>query len=205
MKLYGCASTPNPRSVKIVLAEKQIDYDMVEVDLYSGEHKQAEFLKINPSGRVPVLETDDGELLTESIAICRYLEALVPEPSLFGTNPLEIGIIEMKNSQIENDLWYQIRTSWKNSLVLEKMGYPVIPQARELSDPNVYAYYEKLDNEFASTEFLAGTKFSIADITLLTGVDFAIHNCALIPDDTRKNFWRWHAQVTDRDCVEAIK
>jgi len=150
MKLYGYGDTPNPRKAKIFLAEKGIDYELVEVDLYKGEHKTPEFLKMNPSGKVPVLETDDVRYLTESVAICRYIEALYPEPNMFGRDPYELGLIEMRNRQMETELWSQIGTSWKNGPVLEKMGYPVVPEAKEISDANVHAYYERLDKELAN-------------------------------------------------------
>ncbi|NKB33465.1 MAG: glutathione S-transferase [Pseudomonadales bacterium] len=204
MKLYGYGTTPNPRKVKIVLAEKGIDYEMIEVDLYKGEHRSSEFIKMNPSGKVPVLETDDGKYLTESIAICRYLEALHPEPNLFGTDAYELGLIEMRNRQIETELWSQIGTSWKNGPVVEKMGHRVVPEAKEISDANVYAYYERLNAELAETEYLVAGRFTIADVTLITGVDFAIHNCALNPAESLENLWRWHKLITSRDSVDAL-
>jgi glutathione S-transferase len=204
MKLYGSGNTPNPRKVKIVLAEKAINYEMVELDLMNGEHKTPEFLQKNPLGRVPVLETDEGEFLTEAIAICRYLEALYPEPNLFGKNANDVGQIEMHHSQIEADLWFQVRSSWKNGPVLEKMGYKVAPEAKVFSDASVYAYYEKLNNELSDKEYLAASRFTIADIILLVCVDFAIHYCGLKPDESLQNLWRWHGFITSRESVGAI-
>lgn len=205
MKLYGYGTTPNPRKVKIFLAEKGVAYEMIEVDLYKGEHKTPEYLTMNPSGKVPVLETDDGRYLSESIAICRYIEALYPEPNLFGADPYELGHIEMRNRQMETELWTQIGISWKNGPVVAKMGtYKVVPEAKEVSDENVHAYYGRLDKELAETEYLAGPRFTVADITLLTGVDFATHNCELKPDDSFKNLWRWHSLITARDSVDAL-
>lgn len=204
MKLYGCGNTPNPRKVKIVLAEKAIDYEMIELDLQNGEHKAPEFLQKNPLGRVPVLETDDGAFLTEAIAICRYLEALYPQPNLFGSDADDLGQIEMHLSQIESDLWFQVRSSWKNGPVLEQRGYQVAPEAKVFSDENVYAYYEKLNDELADKEYLATSRFTIADIILLVSLDFAIHYCKLNPDASLQNLWRWHGFVTARESVGAI-
>lgn len=205
MKLYGYKETPNPRKVIIVLAEKAIEYEMVEVDLYAGEHKTPEFLKMNPSGKVPVLETDDGKFLTESIAICRYLEALFPEPNMFGRDPYELGQISMRNRQIESELWSQISISWKNGPVVADMGIKVAPAAKEISDVNVFAYYERLDKELENSEFLTAGRFTIADVTLITGIDFAIHYCALTPSELLKNLWRWHASITARESVPEIR
>jgi glutathione S-transferase len=204
MKLYGSGNTPNPRKVKIVLAEKAIAYEMVEMDLQKGEHKTPEFIQINPLGRVPVLETDDGVFLTEAIAICRYLEALHPGPNLFGGTADDVGIIEMHHSQIESDFWYQVRSSWKHSPVLKKMGYQVAPDAKVISDANVYSYYEKLNKDLSNKEYLAVSRFTIADIILLVCLDFAIHYCGLIPDESLKNLWRWHGFITSRESVEEI-
>ena len=95
MKLYDVSIAPNPRRVRIFAAEKAIELECVQVNMLGGEHKQADFLKMNPSGKIPVLETDDGEHIAESVAICRYLEALHPEPNLFGATPLELGRVDI--------------------------------------------------------------------------------------------------------------
>ncbi len=104
MKLYEMTGAPNPRRVRIFLAEKGITVPFVQVDMRKGEHKAAEFLKKNPSGKIPVLELDDGTCIAESVAICRYFEALHPKPSLFGATPKELGRIEMVNRQLEFEL-----------------------------------------------------------------------------------------------------
>jgi glutathione S-transferase len=204
MKLYGSGNTPNPRKVKIVLAEKDIPYEMVEMDLKKAEHKTPKFMRMNPLGRIPVLETDDGEFLAEAIAICRYLEALRPEPNLFGGDAHDLGIIEMHHSQIESDFWFHVRSSWKHGPVLQKMGYQVAPDAKVISDANVYAYYEKLNNDLNDRKYLVTSRFTIADIILLVCLDFAIHYCGLQPDQSFRNLWRWHGFITSRKSVDAI-
>lgn len=205
MKLYDYGTAPNPRKVKIFLAEKAIECEVVQVDLVNGENKSPEFLKKNASGKVPVLELDDGRHLSESIAICRYLEAIQPEPNLFGKDAFELGHIEMRNRQMETELWSQIGVSWIHGPVVAKMGkYKQIPEAKEVSDVNVNNYYERLDKEFASLEYVAGDSFTIADITLLTGVDFATTLVGLKPDESLKNLWRWHALITSRDSVDPL-
>ena len=203
MKLYDYGSAPNPRRVKIFLAEKGVDVDIVNCDLTKGEHKSPDFLKKNPSGKIPVLELDDGRCLAESVAICRYIESLHPEPNLFGADPYELGYVEMRNRQIELELWTQIGISWVNGPIVGQMGiFKQIPQAKEASDVNVRRYYERLNDEFADSEYVAGDRFTIADITLLSAVDFAGAMVELKPDDSLSNLWRWHALVSGRPSVD---
>lgn len=205
MKLYDYGTAPNPRKVRIFLAEKGIDYELVQVDMAKGEHKTPEFLKMNPSGKVPVLELDDGRYLAESIAICRYLEAIQPEPNLFGKDPYELGYIEMRNRMMETELWSQIGVSWVNGPIVAKMGlYKTIPEAKEISDANVNKYYKRLDQEFAEAEYVAGNRFTVADITLVTGIDFATSLVGLKPDESLSNLWRWHELVSSRDSVDEV-
>lgn len=205
MKLYGYANAPNPRKVTIFLAEKGLDVELVEIDMMKGAHKTPEFLQKNPSGKLPVLETDDGRFLSESIAICRYLEALYPEPNLFGTNAFELGHIEMRNRQMELELWSQIGVSWVNGPIVAKMGiFPTVPEAKVVSDANVLKYYERLDREFAANDYVAGSRFTVADITLITGIDFARTLVGLPPDASLTNLWRWHALVSSRPSVNPI-
>ena len=121
MKLYDYPGAPNPRRVKIFLDEKGLAYEAVNCDMAKGEHKLPAFLEKNPSGKIPVLELDDGRCLAESVAICRYLEAIQPEPNLFGRDPFELGHIEMRNRQIELELWTQVGVSWVNGPIVTKM------------------------------------------------------------------------------------
>ena len=205
MKLYSYGTARNPRKVVIFLAEKGLDYELVEVDMMKGEHKTPDFLKKNPSGKLPVLELDDGRCLAESIAICRYLEAVCPEPYLFGRDAFELGYIEMRNRQLETELWSQIGQSWVHGPVVAKMGIvKQIPEVKEASDVSVEKYYERLDKELAESEFVAGDRFTVADITLVTGIDFATTLVGLKPDDSLANLWRWHAQILSRDSVDDI-
>jgi glutathione S-transferase len=204
MKLYDYPGAPNPRRVKIFLAEKGLDVDIVNCDMTKGEHKTDEFMAKNPSGKIPVLELDDGRCLPESVAICRYLEAIVPEPNLFGVDAFELGFIEARNRMIELELWSQIGTSWINGPIVGRMGrFKQIPDAKAASDKNVNRYYERLDNEFEATEYVAGDRFTVADISLLSAMDFATALVGLKPDESLKHLWRWHALVSARPSVKA--
>jgi glutathione S-transferase len=210
MKLYDFTGAPNPRRVRIFAAEKGIDLELVSVDMSKGEHKTPEFLEKHPSGKIPVLETDEGQFIGESVAICRYLEAIVPEPNLFGATPYELGRIEMHNRILELELWTQIGTSWVNGPVVAKMAagrFRQNPDAKETSDRNVHAFYERLNRELAERDYVTGglteDRFTVADITALTGVDFARELVGLPPAGELTHLWDWHARVCARPSASA--
>lgn len=202
MKLYDYPGAPNPRRARIFIREKGLDVEIVNCDMSKGEHKVPEFLAKNPSGKIPVLELDDGRCIPESVAICRYLEAIAPEPNLFGADPFELGFIEARNRHIEFELWSQIGTSWVNGPIVAKLGrFKQIPEAKEASDANVNRYYKRLDGELGEADYVAGDRFTVADISLLTAVDFATAMVELKPDEGLTNLWAWHARVSARPSV----
>jgi len=206
MKLYDVTQAPNPRRVRIFAAEKGIELNLVPVNMMEGEHKRPEFLQKHPSGKIPVLETDDGEFIGESVAICRYLEALQPEPNLFGATPYELGRIEMHNRILELEFWTQIGTSWVNGPVVAKMAagrFKQNPAAKEASDANVHRFYERLNDELAERPFMAGERYTVADITALSGVDFAKGMVGLPPAENLNNLWDWHQRVSKRPSASA--
>jgi glutathione S-transferase len=206
MKLYEMTAAPNPRRVRVFLAEKGITVPYVQVDLRAGEHKSPAFLAKNPSGKIPVLELDDGTCIAESVAICRYFEALHPTPSLFGATPKELGRIEMANRHLEFELLSQIGTSWVNGPIVAQMApgrFKPNLQAKEASDAATRAFYKRLDGELAHHAFMADDAYSIADITALCVIDFATALVDLRPDDSLEHLWRWHATVSARPSAKA--
>ncbi len=206
MKLYDATPAPNPRRVRIFIAEKGIEVELVPVDMMQQEHKTPEFLHKHPSGKIPALETDDGQFIGESVAICRYLEALHPEPNLFGASPYELGRVEMFNRILELEMWTQIGVSWVNGPVVAKIAagrFKQNAQAKEAADANVHAFYKRLDRELSQREYMADDRYTVADITALTGVDFASSLVGLPPDPTLQNLARWHAQVSARPSAKA--
>jgi len=205
MKLYDFQGAPNPRRVKIFAAEKGIELELVHCDMRARAHKTPEFLEKNPIGKLPVLELSDGRCIPESVAICRYLEAIEPEPNLFGRDAYELGHIEARNRQMEFEYWREIGISWVNGPIVGALGIvKQVPAAKELSDANTHLYYNRLDEEFASSAYVAGDRFTVADITLLTGVDFASTLVGLKPDEKLKNLDRWYKEVSSRSsCVAA--
>ena len=199
MKLYDYPGAPNPRRVKIFAAEKGIDLELVHCDMSKREHKSPEFLKKNPSGKIPVLELEDGRCISESVAICRYLEFIEPEPNLFGKDAYEQAFIESRNRHIELELWTQIGISWVNGPIVGSMGlFNQVPDAKVASDKNVRVFYKRLDKEFKQVDFVAGNRFTIADITLLSAIDFATELVDLEPDSNLLNLKRWHTEVSKR-------
>ena len=192
--------------MRIFLAEKGITVPFVQVDMRKGEHKAPEFMKKNPSGKIPVLELDDGTCIAESVAICRYFEALHPKPSLFGATPKELGRIEMANRQLELELLSQVGVSWVNGPIVAQMApgrFKQNPQAKETSDAAVRSFYKRLDGELAQREYMADNAYSIADITGLVTIDFAGSLVDLKPDASLTNLWRWHAAVSSRPSAKA--
>ena len=203
MKLYDFPKAPNPRRVKIFAHEKDIELELINCDMTKREHKTPEFLTKNPSGKIPVLELDNGECISESVAICRYLEYLKPEPNLFGSSAYEIAFIESRNRHIEFELWTQIGISWINGPIVGSLGlFDQIPDAKVASDKNVKSFYQRLDHEFDSNHFVAGERFTIADITLISAIDFASDMVELKPEEDLKNLLRWRNEVSSRPSMK---
>ena len=199
MKLYDFPNAPNPRRVRVVAAEKGIELDYVVVDMTKREHKSPEFMQKNPSGKIPVLEIEDGTCIGESIAICRYLEALYPTPNLFGETALEIAQIEMAHRQIELELMSQIGTSWVNGPIVAKMGLvEPIEAAKQRSDSLTNSYYRRMNGELGQRDYIAGDRYTMADITAAIAIDFARAMVGLKPDSDLENLWAWHQRVTTR-------
>ena len=199
-------AAPNPRRVRIFLAEKGITVPFVQVDMRKGEHKLPEFMKKNPSGKIPVLELDDGSCIAESVAICRYFEAVQPKPSLFGATPKEIGRIDMANRQLEFELLGPIGAAWVNGPIVAQIAAGRFKQnipAKEAGEAATRAFYKRLDGELANHEFMADNAYSIADITAMVVIDFAGSLVELKPDDSLKNLWLWHAAVSSRPSAKA--
>jgi glutathione S-transferase len=205
MKIYTYAGAPNPRRVDIYLAEKGIDVPRETVELMKGQTRSPEFIeKINPAGGVPVLELDDGRHIAESVAICRYFEALHPDPPLFGTTPEEIGRIEMWNRRIELGYMMPVGMVWIHGSPLTKAVVKhQIAEAAEANRTIVHRYHEFLDKQLADRDYIAGDEFTMADIIALTTTDFASQLVKLPFDKTLENLAAWHERVSSRPSAGA--
>lgn len=202
MKIYDFKLAPNPRRVRIFLAEKGLKVPLEEIDIMKGINRQPEFLKKNPLGGIPVLELDDGKMLAESVAICRYFEELHPQPSLFGAGAFEKANIEMWNRRMELAIFSPVGMVWAHLHELTRARVKQIPEFGEQQRKLLDARYRWLDEELAGRQFIAGDKYSIADITALCAIDFAKFNNISIPPE-QENLTRWHQQVSARPSATA--
>ena len=203
MKLYDGGRAPNPRRVKIYLAEKGLNVPMEQVDLGKLAHKSPEFTAINPVQQVPVLELDDGTLICESIAICRYFEALNPEPPLFGQGAKESAIVEMWQRRVEFNLLLRVAHVFRNSHpAMKEMEVPQVPAWADANRPRVMDFLSVLDRELKDRRFMAGEHYTVADITGLVGIDFMKPAKLAVPDELA-NLRRWHAEVSARPSAKA--
>jgi glutathione S-transferase len=203
MKLYDGGRAPNPRRVRVFLAEKGIAIPTEQVDLGALAHKAPEFTAINPLQRVPALVLDDGTTLTESIAICRYIEVLHPEPPLFGTGAKDAAIVEMWQRRVELHLLFPVAHVFRNSHpAMKEMEVPQVQAWAEANRPRVLEFLTLLDGELARRHYIAGDRYSVADITGLVSVDFMKPAKLAVPE-TLGNLKRWHAEVSARPSAQA--
>src|SRR5499425_150682 len=173
MKLYDGGRAPNPRRTRIFLAEKGITLPMEQVDLGAMAQKSPAYAAINPLKRVPALVLDDGTVITESIAICRYFEALKPDPPLFGRGALEVARIEMWNRRVELHLLFPVAHVFRNTHpAMQAMEVPQVPAWAEANKPRVAEFLHVLNDALHDRPFIAGDRYSVADITGLVAVDF---------------------------------
>jgi glutathione S-transferase len=203
MKLYDSKMAPNPRRTRIFLAEKGIDVPTEQVDMMKMEHRTPEYTAINPLQRMPALVLDDGTVITESLAICRYFEALQPEPPLFGVGAKESALVEMWSRRVENNFFATVAAVFRHlHPAMKELEVPQVPAWAEANRPRVTAFLELLDGELAKREFIAGDRFSVADITALCTVDFMKPARLTVPEGAA-NVKRWHAAVSARPSAKA--
>ena len=202
MKLYDGGRAPNPRRVRIFLAEKGLSVPMEPVNLGALEHKTAAYTAINPLQRVPALVLDDGTVITESMAICRYFEGLRPEPPLFGRGGREEALVEMWNRRIELNLYEAVSAVFRHLHPAMREMENQIPEWGEANKPRAIALLALLDRELADRLYVAGEHYSVADITGLVAVDFMKPARLEVPEEFA-NLRRWHAQVTARPSAKA--
>jgi glutathione S-transferase len=203
MKLYDGGRAPNPRRVRIFLAEKGISVPLEPVDLGSFQHKSSTYTAINPLQRVPALELDDGTVLTESIAICRYFEELQPEPRLFGRDALEKAQVEMWNRRMEFHLLALVSHVLRHTHpAMKEAEVPQVPAWAEANKPRIAEFLSLLDHELTERRFVAGESYSVADITGLVAVDF-MKPAKLTVSETLTNVRRWHAEMSARPSAKA--
>jgi len=202
VKLYDSKTAPNPRRVRIFLSEKGIDIPIEQVDIGAMANREADFLAKNPLGRVPVLELDDGSHIAESIAICRTLEALHPEPPLFGTTPEETARVEMWVYRVEFNLAQMVFSCFQNTHDYFSKRIQQVPAYGEVCRENALGFLGLLDEQLGRERFIAGDRYTMADISAQMAIDFGKVAKIRVPDDA-KNLQRWHEEISTRPSAAA--
>lgn len=202
MKLYDHPQAPSPRLVRIFLAEKGIDVERQTVDLSKGEHHSDWFKAINPFAGVPVLELDDGTHISETIAICRYFEALQPEPPLFGTDAKDQALVEMWRRRIELHFAFPVMFNFRHTHESMAQVETQVPEWGQRCRKLAQKGLGWLERALEGRDFVAGERYSIADAQLLMAIDFA-RVVDIRPDDEHPNLKRWHEAVSARPSAEA--
>jgi len=202
MKLYDARTAPNQRRVRIFLAEKGISVPVEQVDIVSAQNRSAEFRAKNAMGTLPVLELDDGTTIAESVAICRYFEELQPEPPLMGTDAKDRAVVEMWQRRMEYEVFLPITQVFRNGHAFFKGRIPQVPEYGEVCRKHAEQRLEWLDGVLADRRFVAGERYTIADITALCAIDFGrVSNIRVTPE--QPNLARWHAAVSSRPSAKA--
>jgi glutathione S-transferase len=203
MLLYQDPGAPNPRRVRMFLHEKGLAFDTVEISIAGRANLSPEYLVKNPLGLLPVLELADGRVLRESVAICRYLEELHPEPNLFGRDAWERATIEQWNRHAELELFYPITQVFRNTHAFWQGRIPQAPEFAAIMRDLVRGRMAWLDRDLDRREFLAGDRFTIADITALVALDFGRVAGIRIDAETMPNLKRWRDTVVERPSAKA--
>ncbi len=202
MKLYDNRFAPSPRRVRMFLAEKGMTVTVVPIDIAAQEHQRPEFRAINPLATVPVLELDDGSRLTESLAICRYLEALEPEPNLLGRDAREQAVIESCTLELMFRLYLPTTQVFRHTHEFWKGRIPQVPAYGELARAEVLEAWRRLDARLANQPFVAGSRFTLADIVAYTSVDFGKPSGLRVrAEDTHLK--RWYDLMASRPSAKA--
>jgi len=205
--LYDCATAPSPRRARILLAEKGVGHETVEIDLRQGEQFGAAYRQVNPLCTVPALRTDDGLLLTDNAAIAAWLEARFPQPPMFGRNPREAAEIASWQWRIEFEGLLAVAEALRNSApamagraLPGPVGYAQIPALAERGLQRVQQFFATLESHLAGRECIAGDGFSIADITAVVAVDFA-RIVKIRPGAQHPALQRWRAAMALRPSM----
>ena len=203
MKLYDTPLAPNPRRVRWVMAEKGVDdLEIVTLNLMQGEHKQPDYLAKAGLPNVPALELDDGAVITESVAICRYLESRYPEPNLFGRDPQETAVIEMwlrrAEMRVATPMMMWVRHTSPPLAALEQQDPAFAEHERAMAARGL----EMLDERLAGRDWLAAERITIADIVAFVGIDFG-RLIRFRPPEGLVNLARWAGAMRERPAAKA--
>ena len=205
--LYDCATAPSPRRARILLAEKGVAFDTVQVDLRHGEQLSDAYRKVNPNCTVPTLRTDEGLLLTDNAAITAWLEARYPQPPMLGSTPQEKAQIASWNWRIEFEGLLAIAEALRNSApamanraLPGPVDYAQIPELAQRGLARVQQFFVMLNERLAGSDFIATDHFSVADITAVVAIDFA-RVVKVKPGEQHPHLQRWRAGLAQRPSM----
>ena len=202
MKIYDTKTAPSPRRVRIFLAEKNIPMEYVQVDLQQGENISPAMRNKNPMGKIPVLELDDGTCISEGAAICLYFEELYPEVNLLGRTPLEKATIDMWHRQVDLYFFGQVGMCFQHSTGYFKDRMTPVKEYGAVAGKNALNFLDVLEKRLGESEFVAGDRFTIADITTMCTVDFA-RVVGIKVTEKQPNIQRWYQVVSSRPSAKA--
>ena len=209
MRLFDFERAPNPRRVRIYLAEKKLEIPRVNVNLFRREQLSPEFLAVNPGGTVPVLELDDGTCLSECLAICHYLEAMHPEPALFGTTPRQQALTLMWANIVDNEgmsavaeVLRNLSPGFRDHALPGPLACVQIPALVERGRQRAEQFFDRVSQQLEHQPWLAGADYSYADISLLVTMDFGGW-VDIDPASTRPSLKRWYERVAARPATGA--
>jgi glutathione S-transferase len=210
MKLYDYAAAPSPRKVRYFVAEKGLTIPTVEIDLRTNGQSAPEFLAKNPGATVPVLELDDGTCLTETLAICRYLEGIHPEPNLMGADPKEAALVLMWHDIVTLEGYLGLQEALRNGHPAFKgralggpTSYEQIPALAERGKRRAAAFFDRLDARLGAQPYVAVERFTYADIVAYVTLEFAPRAARFNPTDGRPALERWRNEIAARPAIAA--
>ena len=203
MLLYHDPRAPNPRRVRIFLAEKNVAYDTIEVLIANSAHQTDSFRRKNPISLLPVLELSDGRILRESMAICRFIEEQHPEPNLYGADAWERAQIEMWNRHAELELLWPISQVFRNTHPFWVGKIKQAPDFADIMREHLTLRLSWLEEELGKRQYMAGDRFSVADITALCAIDFGKVSNLRLDAATQPNLAAWHKRVSERPSTKA--
>lgn len=209
MKFYDCHPAPNPRRVRMFMVEKNLEIPTVQVDFAGGEQLTDAYRAKNPFCDIPMLELDDGTVISQVNGICRYLEAAYPEPNLYGVDAKEQGIIAMWDNYATTHGMLSVADGFRNfskglkdHAVLGTRPYAQIPELAERGTNRAKDFMEDMNGYLADRQYVACDRFSAADITTLITIDFA-KRIKIEIDDSLANLKRWYEEVSNRPSAKA--
>ncbi|MFM2422853.1 MAG: hypothetical protein RL291_1383 [Pseudomonadota bacterium] len=203
MKIIETRSAPNPRRVRIFLAEKALNVTFEQIEFSKTAFRSPEFTALNRQQKIPVLVLDDGTAISETVAICRYFEELHPTPPLFGKGPVERAQVEMWQRRMELYLLFYVAQAFRHlHPSMTELEMPQVPQWGEANKPRAIEQLYILDEQLGKTEWVAGKNYSIADITALIAIDF-MRPARIQRPEGLKNIERWYAAMQARPSTKA--